>query len=180
MQEPNRRIQARDFSLRNGRIGQLCVESRIPRAVMSSGCSTIFLGAAVGALILWGRLWELHGNAFGRQSMGEIPLASVPICLTVAAVMDAAVCAGSVLARGELRVSPLTPRLCAVIFFMFATLSVMQLPRLCSWGLSSARAWQNEQRSGDLAMGIQNFSHSNSSQQPRAPARHNYAFMDIR
>ena len=64
-------------------------------------------------------------------------LVGVPTALTIAALMDAGLCATSALGRGvtSTRISPLTPQLCAVMVVVFTCVCTTQIPLMGSVAL---------------------------------------------
>jgi hypothetical protein len=129
---------------RAGSLGRLPLESRVPVAVISSGCSTVFLCGVASAMLMWKGVWNSHWRALGTDGMEAMPLASVPISLIVATLLDGFLRATSALGRGKMAVTPLTPRLCAIMAVLFAFLSTTHLPSL---GCAALR----EMSSGDMA-----------------------------
>ena len=127
---------------RAGSLGRLPLESRVPVAVL--GCSTVFLCGVASAMLMWKGVWNSHWRALGTDGMEAMPLASVPISLIVATLLDGFLRATSALGRGKMAVSPLTPRLCAIMAVLFAFLSTTHLPSL---GCAALR----EMSAGDIA-----------------------------
>jgi hypothetical protein len=135
-------------------LGRLPLESRVPVSVISSGCTSAFLCGVAAAMLLWKGVWKSHWRALGTDGTEAVPLASVPISLIVAALLDGFLRATSALGRGTTAVSPLTPRLCAIMAVLFVFLCTTHLPPLGCAALreiSGDASWQHGGGIGNMA-----------------------------
>lgn len=133
-------LEERDMAHRRASLGKTPLLSAVPGAVIASGFNTMFLIGVVASMVVWKTMWAPQWRALGTDGMEVMPLASVPIALLVAAFIDGGLGATSALGRGihagsSTQVSPLTPRLCAIMAVVFICVYATHLPLLGSAAL---------------------------------------------
>ena len=136
-------------------VGNIGVESPLVSRLIDCAVTALFVFGIYLGVMAWD-CGVSHGGLVGARRWcggygmtAHLPLASVPIALTVAAFIDAALGGTSALARGKGReVSPLTPRLCAIMAIAFLWTCTAHLPSMCSTALRDLAAPGGE----DVAM----------------------------
>ena len=136
--------EERSASLRAS-VGNIGVESPLVSRLIDCAVTALFVFGIYLGVMAWdcGGLLGARRRCGGYGMPAHLPLASVPIALTVAAFIDAALGGMSALARGkrrELAVSPLTPRLCAIMAIAFLWTCTAHLPSMCSTALRDLAA----------------------------------------
>jgi len=142
-----------------------------------------------GMLEVWRTLFELSWGPFKYQASllslegSSIPLASVSITLAVASIVDAALAARWTRPGSKEHITPLTPRLCAILVIGFLLAGAISVPPLCRaalkdmmnsdsmiiggvgspQGLSPNLLWKRAGQNESAELNLSSLSSSNSS-----------------
>ncbi|EKX38293.1 hypothetical protein GUITHDRAFT_144400 [Guillardia theta CCMP2712] len=151
------------------------------------GVGLICASMVFSTLMVWRTLFELSWGPFKASLLSlegsSIPLASVSITLAVASIVDAALAARWTRPGSKEHITPLTPRLCAILVIGFLLAGAISVPPLCRaalkdmmnsdsmiiggvgspQGLSPNLLWKRAGQNESAELNLSSLSSSNSS-----------------